>query len=1205
LGIAISAGKLDLRNAAHSGRRSTASRPHPTLFYRRAFDGGEAIIGTLLLRERLNTAGRCTSAGRDRKRVYQYGSALSFRSRAFGYSVREDARRRIATETPAYDLFFSYRRSELARTRPLLDAMARAGLKVWRDENSIPDGAPITREIREGIASSKILVALYSNAYPLSKACQQELALAYLAAQRAGESPNERVLIINPESSFDHLPLLLRDHLALRWTDAQAGFDDIAARVSIHVSGLNSTLAAAMLPLPRFFGMVPIEANRFVGRHTAMWDLHGNLTANRISIISSVQGQCVTRIRGLGGNGKTLLAREYAIRFGAAYPGGIFWVNAYGNDDFAGGVDTTNRESLRHEQIRQFAIDEGVPIDGATPEQVEARFWHHLRRRGDACLWIVDDLPSGITSGDLERKWCAQWPGASTLLTCRTREHDSLGTYLDLAVLEPQECIELLRRHRLPASAEEEFAAQKIIEALGNHPLALDVAGGYLAKGIQNFGEYLNDLWSNDRDVLEIAAQLRASLPTGHERSISRTLLKSIALLNAAGLEFFRIASVMAPSSIPISLIQDMFSTSLVPPSGARLAFQDALDQGDTLGLCDPAGDDGRIVHPLISRVFHFREANDGSRHIRRRSLLQTLLRRLSALANIREHPNLIREVVHARYLLGARVDDQDEAKIALWIARYDFDRGDYQAARELQGRILQTYQRLFGDNHPDTVTAMNNLAHTLSVQGALTEARQLLETAATLHRHLHGSNHPDTPMALNNLAGVLFAQGDLQGARALQEQALSEIRRMLGDTHDNTLTVMLNMSVTMQAQGDLPSARQLQEFVRRSREQSLGNDHPSTLAAAGDLATTLATQGHLAEAREIREKVLDQTRRLWGDDHPDTLHVMFNLASTLLAQGDLVGARSLSERILEAYRRLLGESHPDTLGAMNNLASTMQEQGDWQGAKALLEKLVEVRDRISGIDHPDSLSSKNNLALALLSLGDYVRAREIYTSVLDGLVRKLGPAHPNTLTTKASLAYTLYKEGQLAIARAMQEEVLSETNRVLGQDHADTLRAMNNLALMMKDEGKIAEARALEEMVWARSRIKLGAEHPNTLTALNNLADTLKRAGDLQGAISLYEQLVVSRICILGNDHPDTLAANNNLATALHSQGHSQRAAALGETVLEASRRVLGNGHPNTLKAIENLAEMRFVLGDTRRAFDLRNEAAKIRKGSALTTQD
>ena len=70
LGISISGGTLDLTECAGSGRGSVAPRPHPALFYRRAFDGGEAtILVTLFSRERLNTAGRCTSARRGRKRV--------------------------------------------------------------------------------------------------------------------------------------------------------------------------------------------------------------------------------------------------------------------------------------------------------------------------------------------------------------------------------------------------------------------------------------------------------------------------------------------------------------------------------------------------------------------------------------------------------------------------------------------------------------------------------------------------------------------------------------------------------------------------------------------------------------------------------------------------------------------------------------------------------------------------------------------------------------------------------------------------------------------------------------------------------------------------------------------------------------------------------------------------------------------------------
>jgi hypothetical protein len=60
-----------------------------------------------------------------------------------------------------------------------------------------------------------------------------------------------------------------------------------------------------------------------------------------------VFGQAAAQLRGMGGNGKSLLAREYAIRFGGAYPGGVFWLNAYGNDDTKGRLDDQGREALR------------------------------------------------------------------------------------------------------------------------------------------------------------------------------------------------------------------------------------------------------------------------------------------------------------------------------------------------------------------------------------------------------------------------------------------------------------------------------------------------------------------------------------------------------------------------------------------------------------------------------------------------------------------------------------------------------------------------------------------------------------------------------------------------------------------------------------------------------------------------------------------
>ncbi|MBU4262873.1 MAG: toll/interleukin-1 receptor domain-containing protein [Proteobacteria bacterium] len=107
---------------------------------------------------------------------------------------------------PPYDLFISYRRLDAQHVRPLADRLRGLGLKVWIDESEIEDFAAVTATITECLAQSKAVLAWYSSVYPLSRPCQWELTIAYLAAQHIGD-PRRRVLIVNPETKPDHIAL--------------------------------------------------------------------------------------------------------------------------------------------------------------------------------------------------------------------------------------------------------------------------------------------------------------------------------------------------------------------------------------------------------------------------------------------------------------------------------------------------------------------------------------------------------------------------------------------------------------------------------------------------------------------------------------------------------------------------------------------------------------------------------------------------------------------------------------------------------------------------------------------------------------------------------------------------------------------------------------------------------------------------------------
>ncbi|KAF1975254.1 hypothetical protein BU23DRAFT_435962, partial [Bimuria novae-zelandiae CBS 107.79] len=53
---------------------------------------------------------------------------------------------------------------------------------------------------------------------------------------------------------------------------------------------------------------------------------------------------------------------------------------------------------------------------------------------------------------------------------------------------------------------------------------------------------------------------------------------------------------------------------------------------------------------------------------------------------------------------------------------------GRYEEAEELEVQVMETRKRVLGEEHPDTLTSMNNLAFTQQCQARYTEALALIE---------------------------------------------------------------------------------------------------------------------------------------------------------------------------------------------------------------------------------------------------------------------------------------------------------------------------------------------------------------------------------------------------------------------------------------------------------------------------------------------
>ncbi len=879
-----------------------------------------------------------------------------------------------------FDVFISYKRSDAEAVRILADALRARRLEVWLDEKRVDDFTSIQRSLEEGLGQSKALVAWYSAHYPQSPACQWELTRAFTTAQREGD-PRQRILLINPESSNAHIhPIELRDALYRGVPGDLAKLEATAEAIVRHVANLSGTFASIPAATkPAWFGAAGGHgSNRFFGRLAELWQIHSGLWSSEFPAINAAEARPLVRLRGMGGSGKSLTAEVYAIRFGAAYPGGIFWLRAFGHDAQAAHTPE-ERTVLRDNQFISLAQALNLPTAKLKPAELRQNLADALVERGPY-LWVVDDLASGVSFQEAQT-WLAPSANGRTAITTRAGSMGWAGTEVRIEEMGDEDALRLLTHARKPQNTEEEGEARHLVQDLGNHALALELAAvAVQRRGFASFRSYLKE---TSRDAMDFAGQLLVgqgeTLPHRDKANInlSSTLLLSVAELSDAGRDFLFLAAQLAAAPIEGLVVrQTLVQTDQVDAAVADDSTDLAMSAVFGQSLAREASPGRLLVHTLVSRAIRFQGKNEERAAKLRTGLVLALDQILVAIV-FDGHPRAdLSEVVdlvdHAEAVLAGKLEmgtslTMSEAQLFDTLYNYEFNRGNYREARRITERLLDFSVKQLGTEHSNTF----------------------------VYQRLLGN--------------VLRLEGQLDGALDCQQNLLARSEKARGEMDPETITVVNDLALTYGDRGDLVRARELQELVLERRLTVQGTQHPQTRLALENLAATLATLGENTAAQEL-------LRRAEGIPQPDAsqgtdpLGAAAVRAETLRSQGDFAGARALQEEILAKRTETLGEEHPTTLYALNNLAVTLNAQGKRDVAREMMARVLKLRGKVLGENHPLTLITLRNLGVMCLQATDYAKARENLESALAKLSQTLGREHGETLSAAYHLVLTLHK---------------------------------------------------------------------------------------------------------------------------------------------------------------------------------------------------
>jgi tetratricopeptide (TPR) repeat protein len=494
---------------------------------------------------------------------------------------------------------------------------------------------------------------------------------------------------------------------------------------------------------------------------------------------------------------------------------------------------------------------------------------------------------------------------------------------------------------------------------------------------------------------------------------------------------------------------------------------------------------------------------------------------------------------------------------------------GRYGEAEPLYQQALKIRQEALGANHPVVSTSLNNLAYLYYEQGRYSEAEPLFQQALKIRQEALGENHPDVASTLNNLAALYYEQGRHSEAEPLYQQALKILKEALGENHHNVASTLNNLAALYKAQGRYSETELFYQQALKIQQEALGTNHPNVASTLHNLAVLYDEQGRYSEAEPLFQQALKIQQEALGASHPAVAISLSSIASLYDSHGRYSEAEPLFQQALKIQQEALGTNHPDVAQSLNNLAALYKAQGRYSEAEPLFQQALKIRQEALGANHPDVAQSLSNLATLYEAQGRYSEAEPLFQQALKIRQEALGASHPDVSAILNNLAYLYYEQGRYSEAESSYQQALKILKDSLGMNHSNVASTLNNLALVYNAQGRYSEAEPLFQQALKIQQEALGASHPSVASTLNNLALVYDAQGHYSEAELFYQQSLKILKDTLGMNHPNLSSTLNNLALLNWAQGQMQPALYLlqqGLSIQEVNldRNLIGGSESN-----------------------------------------
>ncbi len=645
---------------------------------------------------------------------------------------------------------------------------------------------------------------------------------------------------------------------------------------------------------------LPFYANAvFTGREEDLLMLAKILLYTDTGGVGVTQAATVTT--GFGGFGKSQLAVEFCYRYGRFFQG-VHWIQA--DQDISA-------------EVAACGLAMALP---GWPDTIQEQVALTLKawQEGKSRQIVLDNVE------DLEviQDWMPRMPNCRLLITSQRSEWPAdIGINIwPLDVLGRSQSTELLRKlaPRLDEVPDQEVRA--IAERLGDLPLALDLAGRYMADRPELSPEgYLVELGKAGSALEHISLKDWVEhSPTKHATNVAATFALSWDRLaedeiGVIAKQIFKTCGYCAPN-IPIP--RDLLAGAL-DLCGQEQKLDNSLRKLFSFGLLIPT-ERGPSMHVLLAEFARLQDKERGLLAALAEALVDLSSYAISygipkQMISLREHLRIVARFAEALGLIKAGTLWNNLGCILRSLA-------EYKDALRCSVKAIILDKRYYDLNHPMIAIRFNNLGLDLKYLCRPKGAKKCLTKAIEIDKAFYGPSHPIIAGPLNNLGGVLEDLDDKSDAKKNFEMALKIGEAGFGPNHPNIAIYISNIGRIMKDQGDLLGAKKCLIKAFKIDRIAYGPDHPQVAKRLNNLGTTLDDLIYPFGAKRCFLKALIINEKYYGLDHLEVAHNLNNLGMVMLDLGEFENAKNYIGRSLKIYEDRLGNNHTLTKNARRNL---------------------------------------------------------------------------------------------------------------------------------------------------------------------------------------------------------------------------------------------------------------------------------------------